>query len=342
MSVITAPDDDPRPSLVLVLALLGGALLLAAAASLQVGASGVSALGVLTGAELGTRDRVILWDIRLPRLILGALVGAALAVSGAVLQGLFRNPLADPGVVGVTAGAGLGAVLAILLGGAWFAGPWLVPLAAFAGGWITTLALYRVATRNGQTSIATLLLAGIGVAALAGAGTGLVLFVADDAQLRDITFWGLGSLAGATWGKLAVAGPIIAAALVTAPALARGLDALALGEAAALHLGIRTERLKSVAILIAAAATGAAVAVSGGIAFVGIVAPHLLRLTIGPGHRALLPAAALLGATLLLLADLVARTVVAPAELPIGIVTALVGAPVFLWLLLGRRGFGDL
>mgnify|MGYP001332647569 CR=1 FL=1 len=151
MSVITAPDDDPRPSLVLVLALLGGALLLAAAASLQVGASGVSALGVLTGAELGTRDRVILWDIRLPRLILGALVGAALAVSGAVLQGLFRNPLADPGVVGVTAGAGLGAVLAILLGGAWFAGPWLVPLAAFAGGWITTLALYRVATRTGQT-----------------------------------------------------------------------------------------------------------------------------------------------------------------------------------------------
>lgn len=149
-------------------------------------------------------------------------------------------------------------------------------------------------------------------------------------------------MAGATWGKLAVAGPIIAVALAAAPLLARGLDALALGEAAAMHLGIRVERLKSGAILIAAAATGAAVAISGGIAFVGIVAPHLLRLTIGPGHRALLPASALLGATLLLLADLVARVVVAPAELPIGIVTALVGAPIFLWLLLGRRGFGEI
>lgn len=335
-------DADARPPLALVLGLLGLALMLAALVGLQVGASGVSALGALSGAELSPRERLILWDIRLPRLILGALVGAALAVSGAVLQGLFRNPLADPGVVGVTAGAGLGAVLAILFGGAVVAGPWLVPIAAFAGGWITTMALYRVATRDGQTSVATLLLAGIGVAALAGAGTGLVLFVADDTQLRDITFWSLGSMAGATWGKLAVAGPIIAIALAAAPLLARGLDALALGEAAAMHLGIRVERLKSGAILIAAAATGAAVAISGGIAFVGIVAPHLLRLTIGPGHRALLPASALLGATLLLLADLVARVVVAPAELPIGIVTALVGAPIFLWLLLGRRGFGEI
>jgi iron complex transport system permease protein len=342
------PAAEGRPKPALVLAGLGVMLLGAGVLSLQVGASGVSALALLTGDELSARDRLILWDIRLPRLLLGALVGAALAVAGAILQGLFRNPLADPGIVGISAGAGLGAVIAILLGGAVpavlapLAGPLLVPAAAFAGGWITTFVLYRMSTRDGQTSIATLLLGGIGIAALAGAGIGIVVYVADDAQLRDITFWGLGSLAGATWGKLAVAGPVILAALLAAPLLARGLNALALGEAAAMHLGIPVERLKSGAILAAAGATGAAVAVSGGIGFVGIVAPHLIRLTAGPDHRTLLPAAALLGATLLVLGDLLARTVVAPAEVPIGIVTALVGAPVFLWLLLGRRGLGAL
>lgn len=342
MAAAEAGRAEGRPSPALVLGVLALLLVAAAAASLQTGASGVSALGLFRG-DLPPRDRLILWDIRLPRLILGIVVGAGLAVSGAVMQGLFRNPLADPGIVGVSAGAGLGAVLAILLGGsllAPLAGPGLVPLAAFAGGWGTTLVLYRVATRDGQTSVATLLLAGIGVAALCGAATGMVIFLADDAQLRDITFWGLGSLAGASWAKLAVAGPVIAAALLAAPLLARGLNALALGEAAAMHLGLRVERLKAGATLVAAAAAGAAVAVSGGIGFVGIVAPHLLRLTVGPDHRTLLPAAALLGAVLLVLADLFARVVVAPAELPIGIVTALVGAPVFLWLLLGRRGLG--
>jgi iron complex transport system permease protein len=333
-----------RPSAPLV---LGGLMLLlaaTAAASLQTGASGVSALHALTRAELSPRDRLILWDIRLPRLILGALVGAGLAVSGAVLQGLFRNPLADPGLVGVGAGASFGAVLAILLGGALppglaaLAGTSLVPIAAFAGGWGTTLLLYRLATRDGRTEVATLLLAGIGIAALAGAGTGVVIYLADDAQLRDMTFWGLGSLAGANWPQLAVAGPILVAAVALAPLLGRGLNALALGEAAAMHLGLPVERVKSGAILVAAAGAGAAVAVSGGIGFVGLVAPHLLRLSLGPDHRLLLPAAALLGATLLTLADLVARGVAAPAELPIGIVTALVGAPVFLWLLLSRRG----
>lgn len=336
------PDGRPRPRVVLAaLALLLGVV---AAAALQTGASGVSAWALVTGQDLGPRERLILWDIRLPRLVLGALVGAGLAVSGAILQGLFRNPLADPGLVGVSAGAGLGAVLAILLGGSVppavvaLAGTSLVPLSAFAGAWITTLLLYGVATRAGQTSVATLLLAGIGVAALTGAATGIVIYMADDAQLRDMTFWGLGSLAGANWSRLAFAGPVLAAALAAAPLLARGLNALALGEAAAMHLGVPVERLKSAAILTVAAATGVGVAVSGGIGFVGIVVPHLLRLAVGPDHRLLLPAAALLGAAGLTLADMIARTVVAPAELPIGIVTALVGAPVFLWLLLARRG----
>jgi iron complex transport system permease protein len=290
----------------------------------------------------------VLWDIRLPRLLLGSLIGAALAVGGAVMQGMFRNPLADPGLVGVGSGAALGAVSMIVLGGlqpAWLqaaAGSHLVALAAFLGGWVTTLILYRTATRAGRTSIATMLLAGIALGALAQAVTGTLIFIADDRQLRDLTFWSLGSLAGASWTKLRTAGPIIVLALAAAPFLARGLNALALGEAAAGHLGVPVERLKTLAILTVAGATGAAVAVAGGIGFVGIVVPHLLRLAAGPDHRHLLINAGLLGASLLLFADAISRLVVAPAELPIGIVTAILGAPVFLWILLRRRGIVDL
>jgi iron complex transport system permease protein len=187
-----------------------------------------------------------------------------------------------------------------------------------------------------------MLLAGIALGALAGAVSGLLVYAADDAQLRELTFWGLGSLAGASWAKLAVAGPIIVLALAAAPLLARGLNALALGEATAGHLGLPVQRIKSAAILSVAAATGAAVAISGGIGFVGIVVPHLLRLATGPDHRMLLPNAALLGATLLILADVISRTIIAPAELPIGIVTATIGGPFFLWILLRSRGVLDL
>jgi len=322
-------------------------LLLTAAASLTVGAAEVSlsdALAdLLAGRDLDLRARVVLWDIRLPRLLTGMLVGAALAVSGAVLQGLFRNPLADPGLVGVSAGAGLGAITAIVLGGllppalAATAGPWLVPVAAFGGGWGAVLLLYAMATRGGHTSVATLLLGGIALGALAGAVSGVLVYMADDDQLRDLTFWGMGSLAGASWTKLLAAAPLMALALLAAPSLARGLNALALGEAAAAHLGLPVERLKRHAILTVACAVGAAVAVSGGIGFVGLVVPHLLRLATGPDHRGLLVNAALLGATLLLLADGISRILIAPAELPIGIVTAVMGAPVFLAILLRRR-----
>lgn len=320
--------------------------------SLRVGAAGVSPLAVLgdwlAGREIGLRDRVILLDIRLPRMLTGVLVGASLAVSGAVMQGLFRNPLADPGIVGVSAGAGLGAVTAIVLGGllppvlAARAGMHLVPFAAFLGGLGSTLLLYRVSTRAGRTSVATMLLAGIAMAALAAAMTGMLVYIADDAQLRDLTFWGMGSIAGASWVKLAAAAPVMLAGLVAAPFLARALNAMALGESAALHLGIRVQMMKALAIVTVAASVGAAVAISGGIGFVGIVVPHLLRLAMGPDHRFLLPAAALLGGSLLLGADMVARVVVAPAELPIGIVTAIVGGPIFLWILLRKRGLVDL
>ena len=292
---------------------------------------------------MSARDRIIVFDIRLPRALLGFLIGAALAVSGAVMQGLFRNPLADPGLIGVSSGASLGAVTVIVLGTSMVApvvamfGSFALPLAAFAGGLVSTVILYRVATQGGQTSVATMLLAGIALGALAMALTGILIFMADDKQLRDLTFWSMGSLAGATWAKIATAGPIMAASLLLMPFLARGLNAMALGEAAAFHMGVPVQRLKNVAIVGVAAATGAAVAVSGGIGFVGIVVPHLLRLAIGPDHRALLPASALLGGTLLIGADMLARTVVAPAELPIGIITAAVGGPFFLWILLRNR-----
>ncbi|WP_275791159.1 FecCD family ABC transporter permease [Pararhizobium gei] len=324
-------------------------------ASIMTGAADASLGNVLgwllgmDGAEqaVSARDRIIILDIRLPRAVMGFLVGASLAVSGAVMQGLFRNPLADPALVGVSGGASLGAVTMIVLGSTFFGplfsafGFYTLPVAAFLGGLVTTLLLYRIATRGGQTSVATMLLAGIALGALAGAVTGILIFIADDKQLRDLTFWGLGSLAGANWTKILSAGPIILASLAVVPFLARGLNALTLGEAAAFHMGVPVQRLKNIAIVSVAASTGASVAVSGGIGFVGIVVPHVLRLVIGPDHRYLLPASALLGGILLIFADMVARTIVPPAELPIGIITAFAGAPFFLWVLLrGRSHMG--
>ncbi len=293
-------------------------------------------------------ERIVVVDIRLPRLLLGALVGAALAVAGAMLQGLFRNPLADPGLVGVSAGAALGAVLVIVVGGSLLAplaaalAVGALPIAAFCGGFATTLVLYAIATRRGRTSVATMLLAGIALGAFAGAVTSFLVYRADDAQLRELTFWTMGSLSGATWLKLALAAPPILAILALSPLIARGLDALVLGEAEARHLGVDVERLKSLIVFAVAVMVGVSVAFTGVIGFVGIVVPHLLRLAIGPEHRTLLPAAALLGASLLVGADIVCRIVVAPAELPIGIVTALIGAPFFVSILLRRRGIVDL
>ncbi len=327
------------------------ALLAVSVLSLASGTSGVSALRVAgdwwAGRPVALTDQVVLLQIRLPRLLTGLLVGASLAVSGAVMQGLFRNPLADPGLLGVSAGASLGAISAIVLGGALppalaaAAGWHLVPLAAFAGGWLAMMVLYRIATRQGRTSIATMLLAGIALAAMVGAVSGLIVYHATDDQLRDLTFWGLGSLAGASWIKLSAAAPIILAGLIAAPFLARGLNGLALGEAAAGHTGIHVQRVKAAAILTTAAATGAAVAVSGGIGFVGIVVPHLLRLVQGPDHRWLLVNAGMLGASALIVADMVSRSIIAPAELPIGIITAMIGGPFFMWVLLSNRRMLD-
>ncbi len=338
---------------------LGGfALLLVVAvgASLAVGAVGISPgqvlailgdrVGLSLPWEFERRQALVLTSIRLPRVLLAIGVGGGLAVSGAIMQGLFRNPLADPSLIGVSSGAALAAVVTIVLGstvfGAWSdaLGAFLLPAAAFAGGAGATYVVYRLATREGQTSVTTMLLAGIAINALAAAGTGLMIFVADDDQLRDLTFWTLGSVGGATWPRLAVVGPCLLGGVLAAPLLSRPLNALLLGESEAGHLGIRTERVKKLVVLLAALVVGAAVAVSGIIGFVGLVVPHLLRLAVGPDHRVLIPGSALLGGALLLGADLLARTLVAPAELPIGIVTALVGAPFFLWLLLRDRQRG--
>ncbi|QFU14876.1 FecCD family ABC transporter permease [Microvirga thermotolerans] len=335
--------------------LLFAGLLVALAASgiaaLGLGATGIPAARALsilaeaaTGRAASGGDALIVLQVRLPRLLLGLLVGAALASSGALMQGLFRNPLADPGLVGVSAGAALAAAATIVLGDALLAplvGPLpfaALPLGAFAGGLLTTLALYRIATRGGRTSMATLLLAGVAFGALSGAVMGLLSYVSDDRQLRDLAFWSLGSLSGATWTKVAAAAALILPGLLLVPALSRGLNALALGEAEAYHLGVPVQRVKAAAVLTVAVAVGTSVACAGMIGFVGIVVPHVLRLLAGPDHRMLLPASALAGAALLVAADTVARTLAAPAELPIGILTALIGAPFFLWLLLRRRG----
>ncbi len=303
----------------------------------------------LTGdtSLLEGRDVLVVLNIRLPRVLLGLLVGAGLAVSGALMQGLFRNPLADPGLVGVSSGAGLAAAATIVLGDRFLAGTMMklpfaaLPFGAFCGGLITTLALYLISTRGGRTSVATMLLAGVALGAMAGALTGLLSFISDDRQLRDLTFWSLGSLGGASWTKLSVVAPIILPLLLLMPLLARGLNGLMLGEAEAYHLGIPVQRIKALAILLVALAVGASVASAGMVGFVGIVVPHLIRLSVGPDHRLLLPLSALGGAMLLVGADIVARLIVVPAELPIGIVTATIGAPSFLWLLLRRTSLID-
>ena len=340
----------------LFLALLGSALVLVWIAALSIGAVTVGAyeilailakpLGLDLGATFGPREETVLLAIRLPRAFLGLLAGAALAVSGAALQGLFRNPLADPALIGVSMGAALAAVAAIVLGAAVAAilpagvRHLLLPAAAFAGGLVAVLAVYRIADRDGRTDVATLLLAGIAVNAIAQAGIGYLMFISDDQQLRDLNFWLLGSLGGNTWARMLPVVPFVLLPLLALPLLARHLDAMVLGEREALHLGFDVERTKRLIVVLAAMATGATVALTGVIAFVGLVVPHLVRLIIGPNHRTLLPASILLGAILMLLADLLARTLVLPAELPIGILTSCIGGPFFIWLLLRRRALG--
>lgn len=276
----------------------------------------------------------VLVYVRFPRVVLSAVVGAMLAISGTTLQGIFRNPLADPGLIGVTAGAGLGATLWIVLIGGGALGVWGLPVSAFACGILVTVGVWKIAESEGKVRTVTLLLAGIAFNSFAGAGIGLMTFLADDEQLRSLTFWLLGGFGGATWSVVAVTLPIAMIGLFVLLQQASALNAMSLGESEAYHLGVSIESLKRWAVFGVALTVGAAVSAAGGIGFVGLVVPHLLRLMGGADHRYVLPGSALGGAILLVLADLFSRTVVVPAELPVGIVTALIGGPFFLWLLL--------
>lgn len=342
-------------------ALLFGGLLLALTGigitAVTMGAAGIpfgrvpAALGLWTSEQASTllvRDQLVLWSIRIPRILAAAVVGGLLATSGAIMQGLFRNPLADPALVGVSSGGAFAAASAIVLIDSSYGDSFrfmqnaFLPLAAFLGSLATTLILYGIASRAGRTSIAIFLLAGLAIAAIANAGLGLLVFIADDRQLRDITFWLLGSLSGATWSKAVMITPVLAIGVAACLWIGRGLDVLVLGESEAFHTGINVERLKQASIVLISAMTGVAVSICGVVGFIGIVVPHLLRLMIGPGHRLLLPASALLGAILVVGADTLARTIVAPAEMPIGILTAAIGAPFFLAILLRQRGLAGL
>jgi len=334
-----------RPRLLLLL--LSLLLLAALAAGLMLGTVPVSLAEVLVviGSHLGVTDRVpgmadlVIWEIRLPRVLLSVLVGAALALSGALVQGLFRNPLADPSLIGVSGGAAVGAAFAIVLGGAvgFLSGPWMLPLLAFAGGAGVTALVYRLGVSPLGTSVATMLLAGVAINAMTGACISYLSTVAEDARLRNLIFWLMGSFNTASWTKVAWVLPFTLLALLMIPRLWKGLNALLLGESEARHLGFSVERLRREVILVTALAVGAAVAAVGMIGFVGLVVPHIVRLLLGPDHRWLLPCTALLGATLLCLADVAARMLVQPQELAIGVLTALLGAPFFLFLIVQRR-----
>ncbi|MNQ33565.1 Hemin transport system permease protein HmuU [compost metagenome] len=321
----------------MALALLGAAVAVAALAASSSGAVQIPLRDMPRLLWVAAPDdalwRNVLIDIRLPRVLFALVAGAALAISGAAMQALFRNPLAEPGLIGISAGGSLGAVAAIVLTSGGF---WILAPAAFAGSLIATFCAYTLGRR--VPGMAGLLLAGIAINAVAGAMIGLFTFVANDAQLRDLTFWTMGSLAGANWPLLAFLGPWVLLLSWWLMRQWRVMNALLLGEREAQHLGYALKRVRAQLVLACALIVGPLVAATGGIGFVGLVVPHLVRMTLGANHRWLLPACVLGGALALTLADWLARVAVVPAELPIGLVTSLVGGPFFLWLLArGRR-----
>lgn len=336
-----------RPIVILSVVLIVSSIL-----AIGYGALSISPLRVLEilmnhvmGSTLdgSTQEAAVLWGIRLPRVLLAISVGATLSVSGAVLQGVFRNPLAEPGLIGISAGASLAAALFMIFGSLVFGSSsplgehFALPLSAFVGAISCTLMIYRVSVIEGRTSITTMLLAGVAFNAIGFSLLGILQYIADDEQLRSLTFWMLGSLGAATWEILTFTTPMMLITLFMALKLSRQLNLLQLGEAEALHLGVDIEQVKRASILSVALGVGAAVSVSGMIGFIGLVVPHIIRIAITPNHKILIPASALLGSTLLLGADLIARTIVIPSELPVGIVTTLLGAPVFILLIFRLR-----
>ncbi|MEZ5189648.1 MAG: iron ABC transporter permease [Schumannella sp.] len=332
----------PAVGLAIAVLLAGGILVSGIAGQLEISPAEVAgsllrAVGIPN--EWAPTDPIIestLWVVRFPRIAMAMTVGAALAVAGAVMQAVFGNPLAEPGVVGVSSGAALGAATAIVLGLEAF-GDGFVAVLAFAGGLLATMLVYLVSRANGRTEVVTLLLTGIAVNAFAGAGLAFVLFSASAANREQIVFWQLGSLGGSLWREELVVAVVAIPCIVVAILLGRRFDVLALGERNARHLGVDVERLRIVSVVLVALMTGVAVAFAGIIAFVGLVVPHLIRMLLGPAHRPLILTSAFAGAALLVWADLLARTLVGGAELPIGLLTSLVGGPFFFFLLWRQR-----
>ncbi|WP_455289949.1 FecCD family ABC transporter permease [Vibrio parahaemolyticus] len=328
---------------------LSGFLAFIAIASITVGPMNISFTDSLRGligahSELAPHIQLVINEIRLPRTILCMFIGAILAICGVVMQGLFRNPLAEPGIIGVSAGAALGGAFAIVVFAEFSQNhPQLMnlaalPLFAFLGGALTTVLVYWLGTNRFGTSVTIMLLAGVAISALSGAAIGFLNFSADDQMLRDLTLWSMGSLAGANWAGIGLASVTLVVLLFWFHKKAMSLNALLLGESEARHLGVPVQKLKRQLILLSAVGVGVTVSICGAIGFIGLVIPHLGRMLAGPDHRTLLPISALLGALLLTCADMIARVLLAPAELPVGIVTALIGAPFFIYLLFQQRG----
>lgn len=344
---VTLPLPPTAASRRLVLTVLGVLLLVAVVVAASTGQltipAGEVVGSVLHKVGLGWGDvpshpqgEATLWQVRFPRLAMAALVGAALATAGAVMQGIFGNPLAEPGVVGVSSGAAVAAAAVIVFDLAAL-GQWTVAAGAFVGGLATTFAVYLLARDNGRTEVVTLVLTGVAINAMAGAALAFLMFLGDTSAREEIIFWQMGSLNGSRNAQVGVVLPAVVVGIVLSLVIARKLDLLALGDRAARHVGVDVEKLRVLAIVLVALLTAGAVAFAGIIAFVGLIVPHLMRLVVGPGHRALVPASALGGALLLVLADLWARTAIAYADLPIGMVTSLIGGPVFFWLLRRAR-----
>ena len=329
-------------SIGLGVALIAGIILSALAGQLPISPAEVvgsllRAAGIHTG--WAPDDPIVestLWVVRFPRIVMALAVGAALAVAGAVMQAIFGNPLAEPGVVGVSSGSALGAAIGIVFG-VTFLGSWSTAVLAFAGGLAATLLVYFVSRANGRTEVVTLLLTGIAINAFAGAGLALLLFLANSASREQLVFWQLGSLNGSLWGEVGIVLVIAVLGTIAALLLGRRYDLLALGERSARHLGVNVEALRISSIVLVALLTGAAVAFVGIISFVGLIVPHLVRLAIGPSHRPLILASAVGGGALMMFADLGARTIVPGADLPIGMLTSLIGGPFFFYLLFRAR-----
>ena len=290
----------------------------------------------------------MLWMIRLPRVVLAVLIGGGLGIAGAALQGLFRNPLADPALIGVSFGASFTAALLIVLETKLYHAlpgiqvssllqSYAHNLFTFLGAILTVTIVFRLSVRGGRAIVPIMLLSGIAINALCNALTGLMTYLADNEQLRNITFWTLGSLGGASWQTVGAVLPFVLIPAIMLPRLAPALNVFALGEREAMHSGVKVDRLKTQLIIYATMSVAAGVAVAGVIGFIGLVVPHIIRQITGPDHRVLIPCAAMGGATLLVVADLLSRTIVAPAELPVGIITAIAGAPVFIWLILKEK-----